>query len=454
MDEKRMRFIKTREDGGQGGTVVCWLRRALRVTDNPSLEAAAREARRRGMTLEVCFWIGRDPRAMNLRQYAFYLEGILEAARTLQTEGVAVSAFEEEPEAYFRKRQPEIALLVTDKPYLRACRRRVEALVDSCGFAIAWVDGNVTAPVASVYPKEAYQASILRRRLMEGLETPGFLSPGKAFRPLGGNRPPAFEPVEKRIRSALSGARRHKVAGFDGGEMAALERLFRFVDEKIDAYGASRNDPGREIFSDLSPYLHFGNISPGMIVERLGDLSLPGRRPFVEELVVRRELAFNFVHYNPDYDRLSGLPNWARDTLEKHALDPRPRLYAFEALESGLTEDPYWNAAQWELREGGKTHPYMRMYWCKKLMEWTPSPGEALETALSLNNTWSLDGFDPNSYAGILWCFGKHDRPWRERPVFGKVRVMTRAGLERKFDMPAYLKRIERRKESPYGKSD
>lgn len=163
----------------------------------------------------------------------------------------------------------------------------------------------------------------------------------------------------------------------------------------------------------------------------------------VDELIVRRELAMNFVERNPFYDSFSSISSFARETLLAHAEDPREYLYSLETLEQGKTHDRYWNAAQRELVLKGKMHGYMRMYWGKKVIEWTSSPEEAYRFLVHLNNRYSLDGRDPNGYAGIAWCFGKHDRPWKERPIFGKVRYMNDKGLERKFRIKDYAEKIE-----------
>ena len=157
---------------------------------------------------------------------------------------------------------------------------------------------------------------------------------------------------------------------------------------------------------------------------------------------MRRELSLNYVRFNPDYGRFAGLPAWARKTLGEHAGDPREAIYDEEQLDAARTHDPYWNAAQLEMKRTGKMHGYMRMYWGKKILTWTPSPEEGFRIALALNNRYELDGRDPNAFTGVAWCFGKHDRPWAERPVFGKVRCMTAGGLKRKFDMEGYLEKV------------
>jgi len=235
------------------------------------------------------------------------------------------------------------------------------------------------------------------------------------------------------------------VPGVRGGTSRALARLARFVRGPLAEYHLTRNDPGTDLQSGLGPYLHFGQISPLTIARTVA--GAPGvqegaRDAFLEQLIVRRELSLNMVFYDPSYDRYEGLPEWARRTLRKHARDPRPYLYDRAQLERAATHDPYWNAAMREAVQTGSMHGYLRMYWGKKILEWSESPEQAFAATLALNNRWFLDGRDPNSYAGVAWCFGRHDRPWPERPVFGTVRTMTAGGLQRKFDMDAYLRRV------------
>ena len=200
--------------------------------------------------------------------------------------------------------------------------------------------------------------------------------------------------------------------------------------------------PALDGVSGLSPYLHFGQISPLDIVLQVQAAGGPGAQSFLEELVVRRELALNFVFYNEFYDSLASLPAWVTKTLHKHESDVRDPLYTPQELERAETHDPYWNAAQQQMVWQGKMHGYMRMYWGKKILEWSRTPQEAMRVALALNNKYELDGRDPNGYAGVAWCLGKHDRPWKERPIFGTIRYMDASGLERKFDMAAYVQQV------------
>ena len=222
-----------------------------------------------------------------------------------------------------------------------------------------------------------------------------------------------------------------------------MEKLFRFLEEDLDRFEEDRNNPGLVCGSGLSPYLHFGQISPLTLALAAQGTDSPGTGRFLEELIIRRELSFNYCYYNSHYGEFSGLPEWARRTLNLHGGDRREWIYTRNELERGETHDPFWNAAQRELALTGSMHGYMRMYWGKKILEWSRTPGEAFDAALELNNRLSYDGFDPNSYAGVAWCFGKHDRPWKERPIFGTIRYMNDKGLKRKFPMEKYLERIE-----------
>lgn len=234
------------------------------------------------------------------------------------------------------------------------------------------------------------------------------------------------------------------VRRFKGGTEEAHERLSSFIRGALGNYAEGRREPAQEQVSFLSAYLHFGQISPVEIAlavsnAKTGDTD---RAAYLEELIVRRELAMNFVEHQPDYDSYTCLPDWARNTLKMHRADRRQHIYSESQLAAGRTHDRYWNAAMCEMRVTGYLHNHMRMYWGKKILEWTPSAEEAFRTALSLNNRYLLCGRDPNSYANVAWCLGLHDRPWPERAIFGKVRSMTAAGLKRKIDIDAYMQRI------------
>ncbi|MEM8933438.1 MAG: deoxyribodipyrimidine photolyase, partial [Acidobacteriota bacterium] len=254
------------------------------------------------------------------------------------------------------------------------------------------------------------------------------------------------------------------VDGLPGGSNAAEARMRRFVDERLDRYSDGRLDLGHRSTSGLSPYLHFGHIGPHQVFEAVaahegwspGDLGVEtargqregfwGMRPeaegFLDELVTWRELCFSTAFRDPDFDRFESLPAWARQTLDQHAGDPRETIYDLAAFENAATHDPIWNAAQRELVDTGRIHNYLRMLWGKKILEWSPTPRDALATMIELNNKYALDGRDPNSYGGIFWCLGRYDRAWQERPIFGKIRYMSSESTRRKCTWGDYLDRF------------
>jgi len=218
--------------------------------------------------------------------------------------------------------------------------------------------------------------------------------------------------------------------------------LEQFINTKLNGYHDRRNNPNEDGQSNLSPYLHFGQLSAqyAALAVRNSDGPTADKEAFLEELIVRRELADNFCYYNTNYDSYKGFPDWAKQSLLEHAQDKREYLYTKEELETGQTHDEIWNKAQTDMVQKGKMHGYMRMYWAKKILEWTRTPELAMEIAVYLNDTYELDGRDPNGYVGCAWSIGGvHDRAWFERPIFGKIRYMNANGLKRKFDVEAYL---------------
>jgi deoxyribodipyrimidine photo-lyase len=226
------------------------------------------------------------------------------------------------------------------------------------------------------------------------------------------------------------------------GEGAARRALSAFVKRKLPLYDEMRNDPSKDGQSHLSPYVHFGQLAAQRIALEVRKAAAPSssKDSFLEELVVRRELSDNFCYYNPHYDTFQGFPDWAKTTLDLHRKDRREYLYSLEEFEHAKTHDDAWNAAQKEMVLRGKMHGYMRMYWGKKILEWTESPEDALKIAIYLNDTYELDGRDPNGYVGIAWSIGGvHDRAWKERAVFGKIRYMNYKGLKSKFDIGKYI---------------
>ena len=306
------------------------------------------------------------------------------------------------------------------------------------------VDAHNIVPCWLASPKQEWAAYSFRPKITRVLDE--FLTPLPALlkHPFPSTqKTPEFD-VPGLLDSLTLDRSVPPVAWLSPGEQAGRECLQRFLSEKLPHYDRDRNDPTRDGQSNLSPYLHFGHIAAQRVALEVSKSQAPpaSRAAFLEELIVRRELSDNFCYYNQDYDLFQGFPAWARQTLDRHRGEARDYLYTLADLEAARTHDPLWNAAQLEMVHRGKMHGYMRMYWAKKILEWTASPEEALKTAIYLNDRYFLDGRDPNGYVGIAWSLGGvHDRAWKERPIFGKIRYMSYQGAARKFDVQTYIEK-------------
>jgi len=227
------------------------------------------------------------------------------------------------------------------------------------------------------------------------------------------------------------------------GEKSAQE-LLKKIKSGLVNYNEQRNDPNLNKLSNMSPFFHYGHIAPQRVALEIKNSNLPpeDKDAYLEEMIVRRELADNFCHYEKNYDQFEGFHAWAQKTLNEHRNDEREFVYSPEEFEYSETHDDLWNAAQDEMKIKGKMHGFMRMYWAKKILEWSPSPEIAQQTAIELNDKYQIDGRDPNGYTGIAWSIGGiHDRAWFERPVFGKIRFMNYNGCKRKFNVQAYIEK-------------
>jgi len=428
---------------GTGEFVLYWMAHSRRVLDNHALEFAVDQANRLKKPLFALYLTKAEEGRLTSRTWPFLREGLKETAGELEERNIPLLLRSGPPGEELQKLARRAVLVVTDRGYLREGQRLAGEAARSLTCPLFQVESEAVVPVETAYPREAYSAAVLRPRIARLLFA--YLTPLKP-RKLSF---PSADPQEDRgdfPGECPSPPWPDKpvppVPDRKGGTGEALVKLERFLEEDLDRFEEDRNNPGLVCASGLSPYLHFGQISPLTLALAAQATGSPGSGRFLEELIIRRELSFNFCHYNLDYDRFDGLPEWARKTLNLHGSDPREWVYSPAELERADTHDPYWNAAQKELVLSGSIHGYMRMYWGKKIIEWSRNPREAFEAALELNNRFSHDGFDPNSYAGVAWCFGKHDRPWKERPVFGTIRYMNDRGLNRKFPMEKYLERI------------
>ncbi|WAI01755.1 deoxyribodipyrimidine photo-lyase [Methanogenium organophilum] len=436
----------THHDIGRGDYVLYWMQASQRAERNAALDAAIREANQLHKPVLVCFCL--DPRGegRQIRHLRFMLEGLTETQHLLEEQGITFMLRSGPPHEVVPVLAEDACLVVTDRGYLRGQREDRSRLAERLDIPFIEVEGDVIVPVEVASHKEEWSAATFRRRITPHLDHFPMQSPTPAVTVRGA--PTEYETLpldrpEDLIRS-LNPLEDAGPAAFAGGLSEARRLLEWFMTGKLSRYATGRNDPNADVLSCMSPYLHFGQISPLEVALRVRGHRGNGENAaaYLEELIVRRELSMNFVHYDPDYATPACLPDWAKKTLAEHARDPREYVYTLRELEEALTHDPYWNAAQTEMRMTGKMHGYMRMYWGKKVIEWSQTPEEAYNTLLTLNNRYELDGRDPNSYAGIAWCFGKHDRAWKERPVFGKVRYMNAKGLRRKFDAGRYAARF------------
>lgn len=471
IQQERISILNEGEPAVGGNYVLYWMQRSQREGCNHALEYAAERANELDLPLRVLFVLTPSYPEATSRHYRFMLEGLSVTAERLRARGIDFhmvlgdpvetvlacaegSVSEGIPEAFSRG----AALLVGDRGYLRTTRLWRKEIASRISIPYHEVETDLIVPVETASDKEEYTAGTFRPKLHRRLFH--FLVPlerRQLRRPVSSTRQPAWPDLstvfgENAVPSSEAFETEAETVGREaerenlprGGEERAEELLGRFIEEKLPHFDDLRNDPTRDYTSGLSPYLHFGQISPLTVALAALEREDAPSEGFLEELVVRRELSFNFTWYNDRYDSLEALPRWARETLELHNGDTRDPVYRREDFERAETHDLYWNAAQRELLITGKMHGYMRMYWGKKILEWSGTVEEAFETALYLNNRYALDGRDPNSFAGIAWCFGKHDRAWKERSVFGKVRYMNERGLKRKFKIDDYVRKINR----------
>ena len=447
IQKQRIKLLNNKEER-KGKYVLYWMQQSQRAECNHALENAIRKANELGLPLIVGFGITQRFPEANLRHYTFMLEGLLETQQALLNKGIQFVLRLQPPQEAAATLGKDAAAIITDMGYLRCQRDWRVHVARRAPCKVLQVESDAVVPIELVSEKEEYAARTIRPRIHNHLEN--FLKPLKESTPqrdsLGMRLDEAEMPDANSLLAKLRIDRTVKeVNCFRGGTSEAKKHLSEFLTGTMNHYADKRNEPHLDCVSHMSPYLHFGQISPLYIalqVLKAEGIRKKNKEAYLEELVVRRELSMNYCFYNPQYDSYSGLPEWARKTLELHRRDKREYMYSAKDLERAQTHDPYWNAAQKEMILTGKMHNYMRMYWGKKIIDWSATPEEAFSVALYLNNKYELDGRDPNSFTGVAWCFGKHDRPWKERTIFGTVRYMNSSGLERKFDMEAYVRKI------------
>ncbi len=447
--DPRVRCLNDSPERRGARYVLYWAQMNRRADSNHSLEFAVSHANRLKLPVLVYEAVTCTYPFASDRFHTFLLAGVPETARRLRERGIGYVF-------YLRKRRSdandipyrlaaESALVVTDDYPVFIPAAHNASVPAKIGVPYFAVDSSCIVPMRS-FEKKEYAAYTIRPKIHRVL--------GEFLRPVeqvvakhAWNGPPPgihLEVTKEAIPDLVASCEiDHSVRpsmAFTGGRLAAEARLRAFLGRDLARYGADKNDPGAHATSNLSPWLHFGHISPLEVA-----LAAKARGPapeFLEELIVRRELAFNHALWAPRADELSAIPGWALDTLYKHAGDRREHVYSLEQFEAAQTHDPLWNACQHELLMTGKIHGYYRMYWGKKIIEWSSDPESALAVMIHLNDKYALDGRDPNTYTNILWCFGLHDRPWGEREVFGMVRFMSFDGMKRKTSVDSYLREI------------
>ena len=444
MNARRLRTLK----GGdlKKGPIVYWMSRDQRSQDNWALLFSQQLSQTEKVPLAVVFCLAPQFLGATFRQYAFMIQGLAEVEQNLAGKDIPFHLLVGLPEMELPEflREYGAGCLVTDFDPLRLKRHWKKAVAKRLDIPFFEVDAHNLVPCWVASDKQEYGAYTIRPKILRAL--PEFL---EAFPPLqaqkAGWREPAARIDWQGVLAGLTVDRAvPEVGEFKPGERAAAAVFKDFLENKLPFYPERRNDPNRDGQSNLSPYLHFGQIAAQRIVLEVEDSSAgtKAKEAFLEELIVRRELADNFCLYNTHYDSFAGFPPWAQKTLEEHRRDPREYLYTLAQFEEARTHDDLWNAAQQEMVQTGKLPGYLRMYWAKKILEWTSSPEEALQVAIYLNDRYELDGRDPNGYTGIAWSLGGvHDRAWGERKVFGKIRYMSYNGCKSKFDVAAYIKK-------------
>ncbi len=460
--EKRIFLLNTKADDPTGEYVLYWMQMTQRTRFNFALQFAIDQANRYRVPLIVYHGLNEDYPHASDRFHTFILQGVQALYKSFKKLGISYGFY-----LVHGKKQPALQQLmkksvcvISDDYPSFVTPHFNRAAAEFCPVSYVVVDSCTTVPMR-YFSKQEWSAATLRSKihkvLPEALEEVTYSPIHKkiSFSYPDYFLPPDFDVAKEVAKLQID----HTVepTSMHGGETAAQEQLNSFINHDLDTYDATKDDPTLQRTSKLSAYLHFGMISPIdialqvlhhkklSVTRLLKSLITPDALTvFLEELIVRRDLAYNFCHCNKKHATFQGIPSWAKKTLKEHQKDQRPNLYTLERLEQGQTHDPFWNAAQLEMVVSGRMHGHMRMYWCKQLLTWTKRPEEAFKIAVHLNDKYQLDGRDPNGYAGIAWALGGlHDRPWFVKPIFGQVRMMNRSGLERKYNMQRYLAYVE-----------
>lgn len=431
--------------------VLYWMQMFKRTSYNHALIWAIRKANELKLPLVVYEGLKYYYPWASDRIHTFILEGVEEKRKEFERLGIRYIFYLQKDQSSQKNTvaalAKDAALIVTDDFPCFIIPGHSRRVAERAEIPVHAVDSNGIIPM-SKFDKEEYAAYTIRPKINRLLGN--YLKPFTEDSVEKGSVALEVDSPETPVTSAAIGNLvsecdiDHSVKPsniYHGGTANGRKRLKKFVEEILPDYDNARNKPDRDGSSRLSAYLHFGYLSPLEIALAVQDSDAPqgSKEAYLEELIVRRELSFNMTRHNEKYDSLDALPPWVHKTMREHMDDERKYIYSLEQLEAGETHDELWNACQREMVITGEMHNYVRMLWGKNVIAWSRSYEEAFETLVHLNNKYCVDGRDPNSYAGILWCFGKHDRPWMERPVFGTIRYMTSGSTGRKFDSKKYI---------------
>lgn len=425
-----------------------------RVEFNHALLYAVEIANR--LSLPVLFYEGLTCtyEYANGRLHTFILQAVPETARRLKKAGIGYAFYlrrkrESRNDVLYQLAKYAAAVVTDDYPTFIA-RRHNARVPDKLDAAYYVVDSSCVVPMQEI-PERQYAAYTIRPRihrlLPKYLHAPDALKVKKRF---SGGIPDFHtqvtdENIPELVRSCEIDHSVSPSLSFRGGTLTAQKLLKYFLENNLRRYAQERNEPSEHATSHMSPYLHFGQISSLEIALATQEYAHHHKliaSEYLEELIVRRELAFNYTRHVDDPQNLKNLPEWCQQNMRKHARDKRNPAYTPRQIELAETYDELWNATQKEMILRGKIHGYYRMYWGKKIIEWSPAYQEAVDTMVHIHGKYALDGRDPNTYTNILWCFGLHDRPWPERPIFGKMRYMSLEGMKRKTNTRAYIEEI------------
>ncbi|RPI62973.1 MAG: deoxyribodipyrimidine photo-lyase [Ignavibacteriales bacterium] len=441
INEKRVRLLQKGNE--TNGPVVYWMSRDQRVHDNWALLFSQQIALEKKKPLIVLFNIVPDFLEATIRQYGFMLKGLQEIDSELAKYDIPFFLLAGKPDVQIPEflKQNKGSVLVSDFDPLKIKRIWKRDVAREIAIPFYEVDAHNIAPCLFVSDKLEFAAYTIRPKIHKALIE--FLDEFPSLKKMGKTEIASDEIDWVKIRKLVKiNFDIKEVDWLKPGETSALKSFKYFLKNKFENYYELRNDPSIDYQSNLSPYLHFGQISAQRVALETQKFNgnKESEKSFLEELIVRKELSDNFCYFNKNYDSFEGFHQWAKTSLNEHRKDERDFVYTIEQFEHAKTHEDLWNAAQMEMVTTGKMHGYMRMYWAKKILEWTKSPEDALRIAIYLNDKYEIDGRDPNGYAGIAWSIGGvHDRAWFERPVYGKIRYMNRNGAEKKFDIKSYI---------------